>query len=215
VSPNTQSRRHRILELIHAQGFCSVVSLAETLGVSDVTIRSDLRSLEQETKISRVHGGAVLTNEPRSRNFLARAHVNEDKKRWIARHAAELVEDFDSIILDASTTAYHLAEYLSPRQGLTVFTNGVEVAYRLAQNAVTQTTVDDVALNRAVIAGTDHTFCTRRPALDGCGTRVHTIPESLATSMPATRATSSTGSSTCSASCSATTGLTFLRVGVR
>jgi ribose transport system substrate-binding protein len=135
MSPKPQSRRHRILELIHAQGFCSVVALAETLGVSEVTIRTDLRALEQEGKVSWVHGGAVLTNQPRSQNFLARAHINEDQKRWIARYAAELVEDFDSIILDASTTAYHMAEYLAPRQGLTVFTNGVEVAYRLAQNA--------------------------------------------------------------------------------
>lgn len=111
-----------------------MVSLGETLGVSEVTIRSDLSALEQDHKISRIHGGAVLANLPRSQNFQERAHINEDKKRWIARHAAELVEDFDSILLDASTTAYHMAEYLAPRQGLTVFTNGVEVAYRLAQN---------------------------------------------------------------------------------
>ncbi len=35
---------------------------------------------------------------------------------------------------------------------------GAEPAYRIAQNAVTQTTVDDVALNRFVITSTDHTF---------------------------------------------------------
>ncbi|MHB8629037.1 MAG: substrate-binding domain-containing protein [Aggregatilineales bacterium] len=134
MSETSQTRRRKILEMLHSQGFCSVVSLAETLGVSEVTIRNDLSALEQDNKASRIHGGAVLTNQPRSQSFLSRAHVNEDKKRWIARHAADLVEDFDSIILDASTTAYHMAEYLAPRQGLTVFTNGVEVAYRLAQN---------------------------------------------------------------------------------
>lgn len=134
VSETSQTRRRKILEMLHSQGFCSVVSLAETLGVSEVTIRNDLSVLEQENKASRIHGGAVLTNQPRSQTFQSRTHVNEDKKRWIARHAADLVEDFDSIILDASTTAYHMAEYLAARQGLTVFTNGVEVAYRLAQN---------------------------------------------------------------------------------
>ncbi len=112
-----------------------MVVLAETLGVSDVTIRTDLSALEQEKKINRIHGGAVLTNQPRSQHFQSRTHVNEEEKRWIARYAAELVEDFDTIILDASTTAYHMAEYLAACQGLTVFTNGVEVAYRLAQNA--------------------------------------------------------------------------------
>src|ERR1700690_3440625 len=130
MAQNTHARRQQILETIRAEGFCSVVSLAESLGVSDVTIRNDLSALEQEKKVSRIHGGAVLTNQPRNQNFRERAQVNEDKKRWIAQHAAEMVEDFDSIILDASTTAYHMAEYLAPRQGLTVFTNGVEVAYR-------------------------------------------------------------------------------------
>jgi ribose transport system substrate-binding protein len=124
--------------MLHSQGFCSVVALAEALNVSEVTIRTDLGVLEQDAKVSRIHGGAVLTNPPRSQGFQSRTHVNEDKKRWIARHAADLVEDFDSIILDASTTAYHMAEYLAPRQGLTVFTNGVEVAYRLAENPSNQ-----------------------------------------------------------------------------
>ncbi len=131
---NVHTRRQRILELIRAQGFCSVAALAEDLGVSEVTLRSDLHALEQEHKVSRIHGGAVLANPPRSQNFQERAHVNENKKRWIARHAADLVEDFENILLDASTTAYYMAEYLGNRQGLTVFTNGVEVAYRLAEN---------------------------------------------------------------------------------
>jgi ribose transport system substrate-binding protein len=134
LSQNTHSRRQQILETVRAEGFCSVASLAEALRVSDVTIRTDLSALEQEKKVSRIHGGAILADVPRSQNFQERAQVNEDKKRWIARYAAELVEDFDSIILDASTTAYHMAEYLIHRQGLTVFTNGVEVAYRLAEN---------------------------------------------------------------------------------
>ena len=126
------------MEMLHSQGFCSVVVLAEALAVSEVTIRTDLGVLEQNGKVSRIHGGAVLASPLRSQGFQNRTHVNEDKKRWIARHAADLVEDFDSIILDASTTAYHMAEYLAPRQGLTVFTNGVEVAYRLAENPTNQ-----------------------------------------------------------------------------
>jgi len=120
--------------MLHSEGFCSVVYLAEALDVSDVTIRTDLSVLEQERQISRIHGGAVLARQTRSHTFQSRTHINEEEKRWIARYAAETVEDYDSILLDASTTTYHMAEYLSSRQGLTIFTNGVEVAYRLAQN---------------------------------------------------------------------------------
>jgi ribose transport system substrate-binding protein len=136
VPPQTHSRRARILELIRAEGFCSVVSLAKALNVSEVTIRTDLSALESDKLITRIHGGAVLANEGlHGKNFEERIRVNEDKKRWIARYAAELVVDYDSLILDASTTAYYMAEYLAEREGLTVFTNGVEVAFRLAKNA--------------------------------------------------------------------------------
>jgi ribose transport system substrate-binding protein len=135
VPPQTHTRRVKILELIRAEGFCSVVSLAKALNVSEVTIRTDLSALENEKLITRIHGGAVLANEGlRGKNFEERIRVNEDKKRWIARYAAELVVDYDSLILDASTTAYYMAEYLAEREGLTVFTNGVEVAFRLAKN---------------------------------------------------------------------------------
>lgn len=134
MAQNSYTRRQRILEIVRSQGFCSVTALAERLRVSEVTMRSDLHMLEQEHKISRIHGGAVPTTLPHSQNFQERAHINKDKKRWIAQHAAELVEDYDTIILDASTTAYYMAEYLGKHQGLTVFTNGVEVAYRLAEN---------------------------------------------------------------------------------
>jgi ribose transport system substrate-binding protein len=127
--------------MLHSQGFCSVVTLAEALGVSDVTIRTDLSALEQEKQVSRIHGGAVLMNAPRGKNFQTRAQVNEEHKRWIARGAAELVEDHDSIILDSSTTAYYMAEYLASRQGLTVVTNGIEVAYRLSQNPSNQVVI--------------------------------------------------------------------------
>jgi hypothetical protein len=47
-----------------------------------------------------------------------------------------------------------------------------------------------------VVAGTCHTLVARWPGLARCGTRVHTIPDALATSIAATRATSSSGSST-------------------
>ena len=52
----------------------------------------------------------------------------------MARWAADLVEDGDSIVLDASSTVYHLADFLMDRSSLTVITNGVEVGRKLAQN---------------------------------------------------------------------------------
>ena len=132
---NTQARRKKIEEVLHAEGFCNVTSLAKLLGASEVTIRNDLSTLEDEGKVTRIHGGAILTAErSRGEYFEERTAVNQGKKLWIARRAAELVDNYDSIVLDASTTAFYMADYLKNHKGLTVFTNGIEVAFRLAEN---------------------------------------------------------------------------------
>jgi ribose transport system substrate-binding protein len=132
---NTQTRREKIKELLRVEGFCHVGSLAKHLAVSEVTIRNDLSALEDEGIVSRVHGGAILVGERmRGQHFEERVSINQDKKLWIARRAAELVEDYESIILDASTTAFALADCLKHHTGLTVFTNGIEAAFRLAEN---------------------------------------------------------------------------------
>ncbi len=132
---NTQARRKKIEEVLHAEGFCNVTSLAKLLAASEVTIRNDLSILEDEGKITRIHGGAILTTErSRGEYFEERTVVNQGKKLWIARRAAELVENYDSLVLDASTTAFYMADFLKNHRGLTIFTNGIEVAFRLAEN---------------------------------------------------------------------------------
>src|SRR5687768_14687792 len=85
----------------------------------------------------RVHGGAVLNQQDQFQNnsFLRRFQENAAAKRAIAREAAVLVNDSDSILLDASSTAYYFAQELSERRRLRVMTNGFEVARELAQNS--------------------------------------------------------------------------------
>ena len=84
----------------------------------------------------RVHGGAVLAEQEQFHNnsFLLRFRENKAPKMAIARVAARLVNDSDSILLDASSTVFHLAQALSQRQRLRVVTNGMEVARELAKN---------------------------------------------------------------------------------
>ena len=68
-------------------------------------------------------------------SFLRRFKINAAAKLAIVREAAVLVKDGDSILLDASSTAYHLGRALSGRNKLRVMTNGFEVARELAQNS--------------------------------------------------------------------------------
>lgn len=57
---NTETRRRKIMETLHAQGFCNVTALAKELQVSEVTIRNDLSILEDQNKVSRIHGERCL-----------------------------------------------------------------------------------------------------------------------------------------------------------
>lgn len=132
----TFERRQRILNLLREQPGVKVTQLAQLLSVSEGTIRNDLTALEEEGKLARVRGGAVLRGGHLIRNpaFEARARLNAPAKQRIARWAADMVEDGDAILLDASTTVFHMASFLQSLHNLTVITNGIEVGLALASN---------------------------------------------------------------------------------
>jgi DeoR/GlpR family transcriptional regulator of sugar metabolism len=131
----TFERQQRLTEIIRQQPGIRVPELARLLEVSEGTIRNDLRSLSQAGRLKRVRGGAVADGQhSQSPAFTARARVSEEAKRRIARWAAELVEDGDTLLFDASTSVYYLADFLKDRRNLTVVTNGIEIARSLAQN---------------------------------------------------------------------------------
>ncbi len=132
----TFERRQRLLELIQKQPGVRVPEIAKLLGVSEGTVRNDLRALSESRQLKRVRGGAVVGSAPRGESpaFSARARIKALAKQRMARWAADLVEDGDSILFDASTTVYYLAHFLQDRRNLTVITNGVEIARSLAQN---------------------------------------------------------------------------------
>lgn len=127
-------RRQRVLDLMQKQPGIRVPEVAKLLGVSEGTVRNDLRALAADGQLKRVRGGAVVEAGQRAEApaFSARARVNQAAKQSLARHAVELVQDGDSILCDASSTVYHLARPLRERRNLTVITNGVELARSLA-----------------------------------------------------------------------------------
>ena len=69
-----------------------------------------------------------------SQAYTARAQMNQSAKQAIARIAAGLVADGDSILFDASTTVFHMANFLQERHNLTVITNGIDVGRELARD---------------------------------------------------------------------------------
>jgi ribose transport system substrate-binding protein len=133
----TFERRQRVLALLHDRPGIRVAETAQLLRVSEGTIRNDLNALEKAGQLERVRGGGVPTDDhpAHSPAFAARFRVQEKAKRQVARWAAELVEDHDTIVFDASSTVYHMAQFLKDRRGLTIVTNGIEVGRKLAQES--------------------------------------------------------------------------------
>jgi DeoR/GlpR family transcriptional regulator of sugar metabolism len=131
-----RERQHTIARLIEEHGRARVADLAARFGVSAVTIRKDLLTLEAEGRVSRAHGGAIARerNLPESA-FEVRERLNHEAKELIGRAAAAMVVDGESIAFDASTTALAVARHLKARGGwaqLTVITNGLRIATELA-----------------------------------------------------------------------------------
>jgi DeoR/GlpR family transcriptional regulator of sugar metabolism len=125
-----QERLGQIVTLLQKEGRVSVADLSDHFGVSAVTIRNDLTSLQHQGLLVRTHGGAVtrpdLNMEPPA--FALRKELHWAEKERIGRAAAALVRDGDSVALDASTTAWQIARHLKDRQELTVVTNGLFIA---------------------------------------------------------------------------------------
>jgi ribose transport system substrate-binding protein len=132
----TFDRRLRLITLLQEQPGIRVPELARNLDVSEGTIRNDFRALAESGQLTRVRGGAVLIEDfiSHSPTFAARAKENTAAKQRLAGWAADLVEDGDAILLDASTTVFNLANHIKDLHNLTVITNGIDVGRELAQN---------------------------------------------------------------------------------
>lgn len=128
-------RQERMADEVAEAGFARATDLAERFGVSVVTVRSDLGSLEALGRVRRVRGGAVPAGTPRHEpplEMAAREH--EDQKAAIASYAASLVQPGQVVILDVGSTTTAIALELVARRDLrdvTVVTNGLNVALAL------------------------------------------------------------------------------------
>lgn len=130
-----EERLDQILSLVQERGRVSVSELSQIFDVSAVTIRNDLSNLEQRGLVLRTHGGAMMIPDSyQEPAFALRKRLHSVEKDRIARQAAQLIRDGDSIALDASTTAWHIARYLKDRHELTVLTNGLYIALELADS---------------------------------------------------------------------------------
>lgn len=124
-------RKSQIVRLVETRGSVRVAELASLFGVTEETIRRDLDQLAREGLLRRTHGGAVsLRGTGYEAPVLERSIKNVEAKTRIGARAVQLLEDGDTCILDASTTALQMARQF-PNLRVTVLTNSIPVAQEL------------------------------------------------------------------------------------
>lgn len=140
--PLARQRQVQILSRLTAIGTVQVSAMAHELGVSEMTIRRDLIDLENEGRLTRIHGGAVDTGknrrtvfDPDEPLFEARMQRHYEAKQRIAMTAAVLAAECKTIALDVGTTTLLLARHLHGEAQAKIFTNSVRIAAELAAHA--------------------------------------------------------------------------------
>jgi DeoR/GlpR family transcriptional regulator of sugar metabolism len=127
----TAERRQAILTRLERDGKVVASELVDALGVSEDTVRRDLRELASGGLVQRVHGGALLP-APANVSFAQRLQVSPEAKAHLAEAALPLLEGANVVLLDGGTTALELARRLPPDRACTVVTNAPPVAAALA-----------------------------------------------------------------------------------
>ncbi|QQZ60933.1 DeoR/GlpR transcriptional regulator [Paenibacillus sonchi] len=121
-----EERKRSIVQFVERHTRASVQELSQDLGVSESTVRRDLKELEEARLLKRTHGGAVSLQ---SVNFEAAFPDKADRfleeKQRIARKAVEMIQEGDAILLDGGTTTLQIARALKTFSNLKVITNSM------------------------------------------------------------------------------------------
>lgn len=129
-----QQRRQKITELVNREGQITFARLKEAFPeMSEMTLRTDLKYLDETGAIIRIHGGAKsIETVAGTDGFLSMRSVrNQELKQQIAKKAIELLHSCSSVFLDSGSTTTLLARYMpdEPRQ---IFTSGLTCATEMA-----------------------------------------------------------------------------------
>ncbi|MEY4388142.1 MAG: Glycerol-3-phosphate regulon repressor [Verrucomicrobiota bacterium] len=138
---SADERQMRIEEYLKKAEFASLEELSDHVGASISTVRRDLTALEASGNVKRTHGGARIVSPPTDEfAFSARDTHQLDEKESIGRAAAALIQPNQSVIVDAGTTAYHVARHLVDKAHMIV-TNSLPVANLFASAAKVEVVV--------------------------------------------------------------------------
>lgn len=133
-----EERRLKIIEILYKNKSATVKGLCDELKASEATIRRDLTVLEEDRKLERTHGGAVISSSlpiEKEDTFQEKEGSFLYEKKLIAQAAFSLIRENDSLFIDGGTTTLELAKLIGrSRMKLSVFTNASHFSPYLAAN---------------------------------------------------------------------------------
>ncbi|EOZ95326.1 Transcriptional repressor of aga operon [Indibacter alkaliphilus LW1] len=129
------TERHQIiLRKLKEEGKVNILDLSQEMNVSSVTIRKDLKALEEMNLLYRTRGGgSVHTPYTVERSIYEKASINAEEKQKIAKAATTLVKSqHDSLIIGSGTTVFEFSRQLMPNHPITVITPAAKVTIELS-----------------------------------------------------------------------------------
>jgi DeoR family transcriptional regulator of aga operon len=129
-----EERRRRICDLVREHGRVTVEELSRRFATSDVTIRIDLTALEAQGALVRTRGGALVRRDDDDLPIVVKQTLHHAEKIRIARAAAALIQDGETLILDSGTTTAEIARQIRTLEmkSINVITNALNIAVLLA-----------------------------------------------------------------------------------
>lgn len=135
TSITARKRQSLIVAFIGKESFCGITDLAGRFDVSEMTIRRDLEHLESEGLLRRTPGGAIpMAGIQVGVGFELRRQVNQAEKDAIGRLAAGLVQEGQTVFLDAGTTVLAMARCLKNMRRVQIVTSSLPVQVELAES---------------------------------------------------------------------------------
>ena len=166
-------RRDKILDYISTNESINTNELAEKLNISPLTLRRDLQSLDDEGLIVRYYGGAKLATDI---DIDSKSDSEENtidlmynqKKHIIAKYAADLIDDGDTIFINSSSTALLILQYLDNKRVYVVTNNGKALQSSIGPNIELVLTGGQVYERKQSLVGEFATYILSKITADKC-----------------------------------------------
>ena len=142
------ARRKQIEALVAQRDTITMEELRQEFGVSMNTIRADVAYLVGTGAVEKIYGGVRFVKRQEVPLFTQRTQLRSGEKRRLAQYAQDLIEDGDTLYIDAGTTTMHLIDLLNPAKHVTIVTGNLYVVRQAYEKPQVELIVLPGTMNR-------------------------------------------------------------------